>query len=252
MGKNARTTSLGSRNAISKYLSQERMTGTDHELGNTHEINRQNTVKEILLYVFLMAKYGMVEPNMTVGAATTQYYSARADEKKQAAHCAPGQIKFRGVDIYEFIPDEDLSLELEMLFGAADGIPTIFNESDSVAEAKGLCEALVMACNDAAASGRFARFTFAGEIMPLLENSFRIYQAKGMDAFAKAVDSQKALMRLPTTLRPDYHKKKIEILTVYYQCLASADDSFGTAIMLHPQDVVKSFQTLNKKLSANG
>ena len=223
------------------------MTGTDMHLATVHEMHRQNTVKAILFYTFMMGKYKMLTPLMTAGAASTQYFSSKAHERQQAAHCAPCQVMYKSKEIFKYLPESDLSRVLEDLFGTTDGLPTIFNESDSVAEAAGMSNALAIACNEAARLGQNARFTYASQIYQPVERAFQVYRGHALNALEDAYNAQRVKMRLPTTTRPEYHEKKAAILRVYHQELHTCDDSLDTAVNeVQPDSVVRAFQDLAK------
>ncbi|MBC7900407.1 MAG: hypothetical protein H7070_10185 [Saprospiraceae bacterium] len=238
-----RTSSLGSKSALSKILSQERISGSDRELAVTHEINRQSVVKELLVRIFLMSKFKILAQGMSVHAATTQYFRSSADDNEQAAHCAPGQLRYNGQDIQNLLPD-DLRRPLEDLFGKTDGFPSRFNIADSRAEENGLKNALCNACNHAARSGSTARFNRAFEFYPHIDAAFNVYKMEGITAFQAAIAKQRILMlSLPDNNRAS-RQEWISILECYLDTLAGSANTLETVQGLFPEDLWRQHSKL--------
>jgi len=231
-----RNSTLGSKSALSKILFQERITGNDQQLANTHEINRQSVVKEILVRVFLMSKFKILTPNLTVHAATTQYFRSSADDAEQAAHCAPGQLQHMGRDIQTLLPD-NLRRPLEDLFGKTDGFPARFNVADSRAEENGLRDAFCNACNRVARLGEHARFNRAFEFYPHIDSAFAFYKMDGINAFQTAITKQRTSMLSPTDTKAASRGTWIFILEAYMATLSASSNSLETVQGLFPEDL---------------
>ena len=228
---------------LSRMLTQERITGSDQEIAATHEINRQSTVKEIIVHVFFMSKFRIVAAPLTVGEAKSQYFRATGDD--QAAHNAPGQILHSNRPIQEFLTaSDDLRITVENLFGTTDGIHSKFNKADSRAEENGLREALLAACNFAAEKGKYARFNRAYEISPLLAAAFEVYKAAGSRAFFQAETRQNQLMRRNDPNDVATRQEMIQILRWYAATLGSAQSTHETVQGLFLEDIWREYAQL--------
>ena len=147
-----RTSSMGTKTRLAGLLFQDRLTGTDEEIALSHETNRQSAVKEILVHIFLMAKFRFFPGALIVREAKNQYLFAHDDD--QAAHCAPGQMESGSQTVQTLITkSDDLQLLLENLFAKTDEMHGRFNKADSRAEEEGLRAAFGNACNQVAEQG---------------------------------------------------------------------------------------------------
>lgn len=68
----------------------------------------------------------------------------------QAAHFLPGTVRIGGAPLWEFTSDPKCKGHIEALFADVEHLPTVYNQADTAAEAKGtgvgLCGALAAAC----------------------------------------------------------------------------------------------------------
>jgi hypothetical protein len=192
--------------------------GTDEEIAAAHETNRQSVVKEILVHVFFLSKFKMIDPVLTCEAAEAQYFYATGDD--QAAHCVPGQILFNKTPIQELIVgNDDLELGLENLFGRTDGLHGRFNKADSRAEENGLRDVFADVCNGVARRASHYRFARAEQIFPMLQSEFVIYQNRGILALNAAITRQQAMT---TPLQGVSRAELVAILGAYRDQLANA------------------------------
>src|SRR5690606_35371519 len=121
----ARSSSMGPRSRLSQIYRQSPITGTDAEIAVTHETNRQSAVKTVFVHTFFLAKFGYLQDSvscLSLGKTDAQYHFATGGN--QAAHCAPAQISAGGLSLQKLITkSDDLSLEIENLFGNTDDLP---------------------------------------------------------------------------------------------------------------------------------
>ncbi len=238
-----RTSEMGPRSLLSRLIKLEPITGADGVIANTHEVNRESVVKEILVHVFFMSKFGLIEPTISVGEAKAQYFSATGGH--QAAHCAPGQLIYSTRKIQEYVAaDEELHVTVDNLFGRTDGIDAKFNIADSRAEENGLRDAFASAAIHAAQSAKRVRFNRAEELYPHLATSFGVYKSLGGNAFRAAAARQRALMR---RLDPNDVAKRettIAILNAYEECLATSMETVETVQGLFVEDVWRQYRSL--------
>jgi hypothetical protein len=238
-----RFSEMGSRYQLSKMLTLEPITGSETDIAKSHEINRQSAVKEILVHVFFMAKFGLIDRDLAVGEAHAQYFSSTGGH--QAAHCSPGQIFYQASPNHEYLDESDeLLVAVDNLFGRTDGIDAMFNIADSRAEENGLREALRVGCINAASAAQNARFNRAIEIYPYISTAFGAYKSFGVRGFQNAVARQRALMRRRDPADVASRERTIAILGVYQDTLLTADDSLETVQGLFPEDIWKQYKEL--------
>jgi hypothetical protein len=233
----SRSSSLGTKTALARLLTQERITGTDEEIAIVHETNRQSTIKEILVHVFLMSKFKYFPSMLTVQKAENQYFTSTDND--QAAHCAPGQIVCGGLPIQKLIKrSDDLEMIVECLFSKTDGIHFKFNQADSRAEGSraednGLRHAFGRACNQVAQAGKFARFNRAFEFYHYIESAYITYKTQGLQAIDIAIQKQR---QATEPLKDVTREEIIFILEKYRHTLASSSPSLDTVQALFPED----------------
>lgn len=238
-----RTSSMGGKTMLSRLLTQERITGPDHEIAVVHEINRQSAVKEIIAHVFFMSKFRIITPPLAVGEAKSQYYRASGDD--QAAHNAPGQILQGSTPIQELITtSDDLRITVENLFGKTDGIHNKFNKADSRAEENGLREALLAACNQVAERARYARFNRTFQIHSFLSSGFDVYKSAGGAAYRAAEVRQLALMNRNDPNDVAAREEIIRILRWYGDTLGGSHNSHETVLGLFLDDIWREYSQL--------
>jgi hypothetical protein len=231
---------MGTKTELRRLLLSPPLTGTDEEIATAHETNRQSAVKEILVHIFFMAKYGLIPGPLTVSAAESQYVVAQGGN--QAAHCAPGQIMHGTALVQDLLlstsnPDLDLDLTVENLFGKTDTMHPRFNKADRDAEAGGLLTALQTACNYVADRGRTAKFGRAWQIVPHIDNGYKLYKGQGTQAFTNAIASENALMAAGKPLTMTTRPEVIAILNTYRRTLQTSFDTIETVQGLDPENV---------------
>jgi hypothetical protein len=240
---NKRHSEMGTAYQLGKILTLEPITGADEEIASSHETNRQSAVKEILLHLFFMSKYGLIDDNLRVAKAEAQYFTATGGH--QAAHCAPGQIWYGSKRVQDVVDsDPHLHVEVDNLFGRTDGIDARFNIADSRAEENGLREAFGAACVCVAADAKHARFNRAMQIYPYLSTAFGSYRSQGVHAMRQAIVRQRQLMRRRDPADVAAREVTIAILESYISNLNNADDSIETVPGLMPENVWRDYQSV--------
>lgn len=241
MGK--RESSMGSRYRLSRFLSQAPITGNDESIATFHETARENVVKQILLHVFFLSKYGLVTGPLTTGPAKNQYIGATG--VNHAAHCVPCQILFGTTTLQKLITtDDELELELENLFADTHAIHQKFNKADKSAEDSGLTTAFGNACNLAANFGRTVRFGRAEDFLPYVENAYAAYKQQAIAAFSRSILNQQTEMRAGKELTGTTRREVISILETYRSTARSSIDSLDTVQGLFPEDIWQAYRAL--------
>ncbi len=236
-----RTSLMGKKSWLRRNLTQPPFTGTIEEIAVSHETNRQSVVKEILVHIFLMAKFRILPGGVTVGEARAQYFRATAEN--QAAHNAPGQIFSGGVPIQNLITTNDyLQVTVDNLFGTTDNIHANFNIADSSSEANGLRDAFGVACNEVARTGKYAKFNRADEFHPYIEAAFLVYKNQGANGFRAAIANQQNLMSGASGTDLVARQERLRITQTYLQTLNSASQSLDTVPGLFTEDLWREYR----------
>lgn len=234
---------MGTKRALAKLLTQERITGTDTEIANTHETNRQSTVKEILVHTFFLSKFDFIQGVVTVEAAESQYLGARGND--EAAHSAPGQLLSNGRALQRLITaSDDLELIVENLFGKTDEIDSKFNKADSRAEENGLRAALGNAANFVVRAAKLSRFNRAIQFYPYIDAAFEMYKEQGLAAFDRAISIQRMKIQSGAPLQGVTRQELIAILETYRRNLRTSANTLETVLGLFPEDLWRDYREL--------
>jgi hypothetical protein len=238
-----RTSSMGSERRLAGMLFQERIFGTDAEIAAVHETNRQSVVKEVLVHVFFLAKFGFIHGAVTARKAQNQYLVATGND--QAAHCAPGQIMAGTQTIQSLINgSDDLQLVVENLFAKTDEIHLKFNMADSRAEENGLRAAFGSACANAANASRTTRFNRAEEFYPYIDAAYAVYKTQGTMALTNALNIQRQKLQRGEPLKGATRQEMISILEGYRSKLSSSLNSLETVQGLFPEELWREYREL--------
>ncbi len=236
-----RTSQMGTKTELANLLRLQPIIGPVKEVAVTHEINRQSVVKELLVHIFLMSKFDIIDPILSAAAAKSQYFTATAGN--QAAHCAPGQIYGRSKPIQQLINGkDDLDLEVENLFGRTDDILSKFNTADSRSEENGLRDGFAAACRQVAEAGKYSRFNRAEGFYPQIASAFATYKSLGILAYSQAITRQMALMTTPGGPTPESRQETIAIIEIYSNTLRTAMDSHESVQGLYPEDLWRKYR----------
>lgn len=241
----ARSSSMGPRSRLSQIYRQSPITGTDAEIAVTHETNRQSAVKTVLVHTFFLAKFGYLQGSvsgLSLGKTEAQYHFATGGN--QAAHCAPAQISVGGLSLQKLITkSDDLSLEIENLFGNTDDLPARFNIADSSAESNGMRAAFVAACNEVVRKARIP-FNTVEQIAPHFATAFRTYKQQTLMAFDAAIAFQRQELLRGNELKITTRGQVIAILETYKQTLLTSMDTHESVQGLFLHDVWMDYANL--------
>lgn len=124
-----------------------------------HNLGRNVRVVKLLAYLGLLRHAGKpLSGTIRCIAAIRQNFSSSQSGTnmglptgpRQAAHFMPGQITINGRPMWNYTNDPATRGRIEFLFADVEHLPAVFNQADTVAEAKGqeggLCSALAGAC----------------------------------------------------------------------------------------------------------
>ncbi len=232
---------MGTKTELADLLRLQPIIGPVSDVANTHEINRQSVVKELLVHIFLMSKFDIIDAVLTSAAAKNQYFTATAGN--QAAHCAPGQIYDKAKPIQQLINGKNgLDLEVENLFGRTDDILSKFNTADSRAEENGLRAGFGTACRQVAEAGKYSRFNRAEDFYPQIASAFATYKSLGILAYSQAINRQMALMNTPGGPTPQARQETIAIIEVYSNTLRTAMETHETVQGLFAEDLWRRYR----------
>lgn len=114
----------------------------------THEVERQRTLTQLLLEIYLMTGFKMLDRDdkLSVKGATVQ--DERASGGDQAAHYLPRQLTVNSTSLQDVAVrySTRLSNHIKALFARTEHLPANYNRADSRAETQGLNEAFRQAC----------------------------------------------------------------------------------------------------------
>jgi hypothetical protein len=234
---------MGSERRLAGLLFQDRITGTDAEIAMVHEVNRQSVVKEVLVHVFFMAKFGLISGALAAQKAANQYLVAHGND--EAAHCAPGQIIASTQSIQSYLSaSDDLQLEVENLFAKTDEIHLKFNMADSRAEENGLRTAFGNACNAVANAGRTIRFNRAEGFYSHIDTAYGQYKSQGVMAMTNAINLQRRKLQRGEPLQGATRPELIRILEGYRAKLLASLNTFETVLGLDPEELWRAYRAI--------
>ena len=114
----------------------------------THEVERQRTLTQLLLEIYMMTGFGILDKDdqLTVKGAAVQ--DVRAGGGDQAAHYLPRQLMVNAISLQDVAVKYStvLSNHIKALFARTEHLPANYNRADSKAEMQGLHEAFRQSC----------------------------------------------------------------------------------------------------------
>lgn len=160
----------------------------------THEVERQRTVTQVLLEIYMMTGFKMLkrDDKLTVKGAEVQ--DERATGGDQAAHYLPRQLLVNTISLQDvgIKYSTELSNHIKALFARTEHLPANYNRADSKAEMQGLDDAFREACrlvvtlaNDSTGDGTAA--AAVREAPNLIKSAVNLYQDRAKTAFHLAV-----------------------------------------------------------------
>lgn len=160
----------------------------------THEVERQRTMTQLLLEIYMMTGFGMLDRDdkLSVKGATVQ--DERASGGDQAAHYLPRQLTVNSISLQDVAVKYStaLSNHIKALFARTEHLPANYNRADSKAEVNGLNEAFRQACLLVLDSSRplsnESNSRVALEDAPtFIKSAVNLYQIIGKTAFHAAL-----------------------------------------------------------------
>ena len=162
----------------------------------THEVERQRTITQILLEVYMMAKFGMIDKDDKLYVKGAEVQDERATGGDQAAHYVPRQLTVNTVSLQAVALrySTALSNHIAALFARTEHLPANYNRADSKAETNGMDEAFRYACQSVVES---SSFLIAGQdandvvkhAPTFIKSAVNGYQEKAKTAFHLAIKS---------------------------------------------------------------
>ncbi len=161
----------------------------------THEIERQRTITQALLEIYMMTVFGMLDKDDKLTVKGAEVQDERASGGDQAAHYLPRQLMVNDISLQDvaFRYSTKLSNHIKALFSRTEKLPANYNRADSKAETQGLDEAFRQACRLVIslvnASGEPNEQAIAREAPNLIKSAVNLYQERGKTAFHLAIKS---------------------------------------------------------------
>lgn len=160
----------------------------------THEIERQRTITQVLLEIYMMTVFGMLDKDDKLSVKGAEVQDERAVGGDQAAHYLPRQLMVNDISLQDvaFKYSTELSNHIKGLFARTEKLPANYNRADSKAELQGVDEAFRQACRlvmtlvDVSSGGQDAQ-TVAKEAPNLIKSAVNLYQERGRIALHLAI-----------------------------------------------------------------
>lgn len=161
----------------------------------THEIERQRTITQALLEVYMMTVFGMLDKDDKLTVKGAEVQDERANGGDQAAHYLPRQLMVNDINLQDvaFRHSTELSNHIKSLFARTEKLPANYNRADTKAEIQGLDEAFRQACRlvvslvDVSNGGQ--KEAVLKEAPNLIKSAVNLYQERGRIAFHLAIKS---------------------------------------------------------------
>ncbi len=160
----------------------------------THEIERQRTITQVLLEIYMMTGFGMLSKDDKIAVKGAEVQDERASAGDQAAHYLPRQLTVNAVSLQDVAVKYStaLSNHIKALFARTEHLPANYNRADSRAETNGLDDAFRHACQLTIAS---SPFLLAGQdandvvknAPTFIKAAVNVYQSRAKTAFHLAI-----------------------------------------------------------------
>ena len=160
----------------------------------THESERQRTLTQLLLEIYMMTGFAMLDKDDLLSVKGAEVQDERAGGGDQAAHYLPRQLIVNTISLQNVSLSYStaLSNHIKALFARTEHLPANYNRADSKAEMQGLNEAFRQACRFVLDSSKpFSseqNSSHAVENAPtFIKSAVNIYQLNAKTAFYKAI-----------------------------------------------------------------
>ena len=123
----------------------------------THEVERQRTVTQVLLEIYMMTSFEMLEKTAVISVKGAEVQDERASGGDQAAHYLPRQLVVNTISLQDVAVKYStaLSNHIKALFARTEHLPANYNRADSKAETNGMDDAFRHACQLVVESSSF-------------------------------------------------------------------------------------------------
>ncbi len=162
----------------------------------THEVERQRTVTQVLLEIYMMTGFGMLKKDDKLTVKGAEVQDERATGGDQAAHYLPRQLLVNTISLQDvgIKYSTELSNHIKALFARTEHLPANYNRADSKAEMQGLDEAFREACRLVVtlantSTGDGTANDAVREAPNLIKSAVNLYQDRAKIAFHLAVKS---------------------------------------------------------------
>ncbi len=159
-----------------------------------HEVERQRTITQILLEIYLMTGFGMLGQDDKISVVGAEIEDERLRIGDQAVHFLPRRLMVNTVSLQNvaFRYSTRLSSQIKVLFERSEYLPVNYQRADSKAELNGMNEAFRRACQSVSVSSPFLiRGQDAGNVEKnaptFIKSAINIYQSKVSIAFHQAI-----------------------------------------------------------------
>ena len=164
----------------------------------THEIERQRTLTQLLLEIYMMTGFGMLDKDDQFTVKGAEVQDERATGGDQAAHYLPRQLLVNAITLQDVAVKYStaLSNHIKALFARTEHLPANYNRADSKAEMQGLHEAFRQSCRAVLkASKPIANKNSSADAVEnaptFIKSAINIYQIHAKVAFHNALKGLK-------------------------------------------------------------
>lgn len=160
----------------------------------THEVERQRTITQVLLEIYMMTNFGMLKKTDVISVKGAEVQDERASGGDQAAHYLPRQLTVNTDSLQNVAVrySTALSDHIKALFARTEHLPANYNRADSKAETQGMDDAFRHACQLVVESSAF----LIGNQDPndvvknaptFIKSAINVYQSRAKVSFYQAI-----------------------------------------------------------------
>jgi hypothetical protein len=190
----------------------------------THEIERQRTITQLLVEIYMMTAFGILEKTDKLFVQGAAVQDERAGGGHQAAHYLPRQLLVNAGRLQDVGAAVSLRLgkHITALFARTEKLPANYNRADSKAEMEGLDLAFLDACRETIISASTISSTTENhEILTsapsFIKSAICFYQDRAAIAFVLAIKKLNEKLKDSWTLAQERERwsEQIAILRGY-------------------------------------
>lgn len=190
----------------------------------THEVERQRTVTQVLLEIYMMTSFGMLDKDDKISVKGAAVQDERASGGDQAAHYLPRQLVVNTINLQDVAVKYStaLSNHIKALFARTEHLPANYNRADSRAETQGMDDAFRHACRLVVESSAF----LLGNKDPnevvrnaptFIKAAINVYQSRAQVSFHQAIKGLQDRLKGERVFETEIERwtMQIEILRCY-------------------------------------